>query len=412
MHGAGADIFTANMYLAEDRILCWELVSKRGGSWILHYVKSAYAVTDVPDQVPELISQRRRWLNGSFFAAVHSTFHFHYIYRSSHTFLRKFWIHIEMVYQCYNLIFSWFSLGNYYIAFVILTNALEDYISSVHYVNLILNYFYLGLLITCFLLSLGNRPQGAKWAYTLAFVGFGLITIYMTVSAFLLAYKGIEGVAQSEGRAVQASDLFTNSIFRDIVLSLAATLGLYIIASLLFFEPWHMITSFVQYLLMAPSYIAVLNVYAFANVHDVSWGTKGDNKVSTDLGVVSVGKGANKNEVEVAVPTAETDINAAYEDAIHVLSTKPPKEEKKVDPATQQEDYYKTFRTNVLMVWVLSNALLAAIVVEATPKAGSGGASTAVNGYMSFILFSVAGLAFIRFLGSTAYLLVRLFAGE
>lgn len=82
-------------------------------------------------------------------------------------------------------------------------------------------------------------------------------------------------------------------------------------------------------------------------MHDVSWGTKGDNKVSTDLGVVSVGKGANKNEVEVAVPTAETDINAAYEDAIHVLSTKPPKEEKKVDPATHQEDYYKTFRTNV-----------------------------------------------------------------
>ncbi|KAH0832244.1 glycosyltransferase family 2 protein [Lanmaoa asiatica] len=346
MHGAGADIFTANMYLAEDRILCWELVSKRGGSWILHYVKSAYAVTDVPDQVPELISQRRRWLNGSFFAAVHSTVHFHYLYRSSHTFIRKFWIHIEMFYQLYNLVFSWFALGNYYIAFVILTNALEDYISSLHYLNLVLNYFYLGLLITCFLLALGNRPQGAKWAYTLAFIGFGLITIYMTVSAFLLAYKGVESVAQSEGRAIKASDFFTNAIFRNIVLSLAATLGLYIISSLLFFEPWHMITSFLQYLLMAPSYIAILNVYAFANVHDVSWGTKGDNRVSTDLGVVSVGKGPNKNEVEVAVPTAETDINAAYEDAIHVLTTKPPKAEHKADPATQQEDYYKTFRTN------------------------------------------------------------------
>ncbi|KAG8214804.1 glycosyltransferase family 2 protein [Butyriboletus roseoflavus] len=349
MHGAGADIFTANMYLAEDRILCWELVSKRGGSWILHYVKSAYAVTDVPDQVPELISQRRRWLNGSFFAAVHSTFHFHYIYRSSHTFIRKFWIHVEMFYQLYNLIFSWFALGNYYIAFIILTNALEDYISSLHYLNLVLNYFYLGLLITCFLLSLGNRPQGAKWAYILAFIGFALITVYMTVSAFLLAYKGVESVAQSEGRAIQVSDFFTNSIFRNIILALAATLGLYVISSLLFFEPWHMITSFLQYLLMAPSYISILNVYAFANVHDVSWGTKGDNKVSTDLGVVSVGKGPNKNEVEVAVPTAETDINAAYEDAIHVLSTKPPKEDKKVDPATYQEDYYKTFRTNCVV---------------------------------------------------------------
>jgi chitin synthase len=90
-------------------------------------------------------------------------------------------------------------------------------------------------------------------------------------------------------------------------------------------------------------------------VHDVSWGTKGDNKVSTDLGVVSAGTGDNKNEVEVAVPTAETDINAAYEDAIHVLSSKAPKAESKPDPATQQEDYYKTFRTNVLLVWTLSN---------------------------------------------------------
>ncbi|KAG1735652.1 glycosyltransferase family 2 protein [Suillus occidentalis] len=399
MHGAGADIFTANMYLAEDR---------RGGSWILHYVKSAYAVTDVPDQVPELISQRRRWLNGSFFAAIHSTVHFHYLYRSSHSFMRKFWIHIEMFYQLYNLIFAWFALGNYYIAFIILSQALESYIPQIHIVNILLNYFYLGLLIMCFLLSLGNRPQGSKWGYTLAFVGFGIVTIYMTVSALLLAYKAIEGVAQSEGRAIQASDLISNAIFRDVVLSLAATLGLYFVASLIFFEPWHMITSFIQYLLMAPSYIAVLNVYAFANVHDVSWGTKGDNKVSTDLGVVSAGKGDNKNEVEVAVPTAETDINAAYEDAMHVLSTKPPKADSKPDPTTQQEDYYKTFRTNVLLVWTLSNALLAAAIISTT----SGTGAAAVTGYMTFILFSVAGLAFVRFIGSTVYMLVRLFAGE
>ncbi|KDQ16092.1 glycosyltransferase family 2 protein [Botryobasidium botryosum FD-172 SS1] len=415
MHGAGADIFTANMYLAEDRILCWELVSKRGASWILHYVKSAYAVTDVPDQVPELISQRRRWLNGSFFAAIHSTVHFGYIYRSSHTLLRKAWIHVEMFYQTFNLIFSWFALGNYYIAFAILTNALEQEEASIakpiKVVNVILNYLYLGLLTMCYLLSLGNRPQGSKWPYTAAMIGFALITVYMTFAAFFLAVKGLENVASVEGRPIVFSDIFTNSIFRDIVISLVATLGLYVIASLLFFEPWHMITSFIQYLLMAPSYINVLNVYAFANVHDVSWGTKGDNKVSTDLGTV-VATGANKNEVEVAVPTEEKDINAAYDDAIAVLNSKPPKAEQKVDEATQQEDYYRGFRTKVLLAWTLSNGLLAAAVVSATGSTRGPGAANAVNGYMAFVLFSVAGLAAFRFIGSTSYMIVRLFAGE
>jgi chitin synthase len=48
LHGQNADVFTANMYLAEDRILCWELVAKRGESWVLKYVKSCTGETDVP----------------------------------------------------------------------------------------------------------------------------------------------------------------------------------------------------------------------------------------------------------------------------------------------------------------------------------------------------------------------------
>lgn len=36
------------MYLAEDRILCWELVAKKNEKWILEYVRSATGETDVP----------------------------------------------------------------------------------------------------------------------------------------------------------------------------------------------------------------------------------------------------------------------------------------------------------------------------------------------------------------------------
>ncbi|CAG8741225.1 13164_t:CDS:2, partial [Ambispora leptoticha] len=53
------NMFTANMYLAEDRILCFELVAKRDSSWLLHYVKSSQAETDVPEDIAGLISQRR-----------------------------------------------------------------------------------------------------------------------------------------------------------------------------------------------------------------------------------------------------------------------------------------------------------------------------------------------------------------
>lgn len=54
LHGQDADVFTANMYLAEDRILCWELVAKRDEQWVLKFVKSAVGETDVPGKPPIL----------------------------------------------------------------------------------------------------------------------------------------------------------------------------------------------------------------------------------------------------------------------------------------------------------------------------------------------------------------------
>jgi chitin synthase len=110
MHGANAGIFTANMYLAEDRILCFELVSKRNCSWILQYVKSATGETDVPTEMADFILQRRRWLNGSFFAAVYALAHFHQIFRSNHSVGRNFMFMIEFFYQGISMLFAWFAI--------------------------------------------------------------------------------------------------------------------------------------------------------------------------------------------------------------------------------------------------------------------------------------------------------------
>lgn len=57
---------------AEDRILGFEIVAKADERWRLHYDGAARAATDVPDTVGKLVKQRRRWLNGSFFATLYA----------------------------------------------------------------------------------------------------------------------------------------------------------------------------------------------------------------------------------------------------------------------------------------------------------------------------------------------------
>lgn len=107
----GMNIFKKNMFLAEDRILCFELVAKAGSKWHLTYVKASKGETDVPEGAAEFIGQRRRWLNGSFAATLYSLMHFSRMYRSGHNILRMFFFHIQLIYNLAMVFLSWFSLG-------------------------------------------------------------------------------------------------------------------------------------------------------------------------------------------------------------------------------------------------------------------------------------------------------------
>lgn len=225
-----ADIFTKNMYLAEDRVLCWELVTKRNASWVLRFVKRAHGETDVPTQIPELISQRRRWLNGSFFAAIHSIIKFNYIYRSNHSLFRKTVLHIEMVYQLVQLLFSWFSLANYYLTFKILAESMTDVVHWLHIPSVICEYVYLAILIYCFLLSMGNRPQGNRNGYLFSMIIFALLMLYMMVIVIYLAYVSVRKEVDNN----QGIHIIADGVFIRIVVSVLSTFGIWLISSILF----------------------------------------------------------------------------------------------------------------------------------------------------------------------------------
>ena len=56
----------ANMFLAEDRILCLEIFTRK--NFTLKYIPDSECVTDPVKYLVALMKQRRRWINGSWFA--------------------------------------------------------------------------------------------------------------------------------------------------------------------------------------------------------------------------------------------------------------------------------------------------------------------------------------------------------
>ncbi|OLL25808.1 Chitin synthase 2, partial [Neolecta irregularis DAH-3] len=397
LHGSSADIFTSNMYLAEDRILCWELVAKRGEKWVLKYVPAAHGETDVPDAVAEFISQRRRWLNGAFFAAVYALSHFQQIWHTDHSFMRKIALHIEFFYQLWGLMFTFVSLANFYLAFYFTGASIARLDPFGHGWGLRSFVFmkYICVLLTAgqFILSMGNRPQGTRSMFVTSMVVYGCIMLYTIFCAFYLMIYSLQ-------RAIVDNNIgFGNNPFTDMVFSASATYGIYFLMSILYLDPWHMLSSFPQYIILLPSYVCTLQIYAFCNTHDVSWGTKGDTTIHTDLGAAVV-KG---DIVEIEMPFEQHDIDTTYNEALANL-----RERKKLDDVPRnegqiQEDYYREIRTRLVLIWLIANGTLAMAVSELFDRGFNGGVI-----YLKITIWMVVALAFFRALGSLFFLLINL----
>ncbi|POV94369.1 hypothetical protein PSTT_16894 [Puccinia striiformis] len=368
----GMGIFTKNMFLAEDRILCFELAAKANDAWLLSYVRAAKGETDVPEQAAELISQRRRWLNGSFAASIYATIHFFRFYKSSHNPIRLLMFHVQALFNIFQLIFTWFSLANLWLTFSIIIDLLphnQIFLFGneeiTHWVNLVLQWIYLGALALQFVLALGNRPKGEQTTYVICFVIFAVLSYYLFVCALLLTMRAFSTLTFKDAPTIM--DKFhlliggTNGV---LLAALVSTYGIYLLASCLYADPWHMLSSFPQYMGLAPSFTNILNVYAFCNLHDVSWGTKGSDKVDALPSVKSSTEkadGENGPTVQDVVRTEE-DLDANFKAVVGRAIT--PWSVTEVPEKPTEDDGNKTFRTRLVSVWMLSNAALSVAIAN------------------------------------------------
>ncbi|KAI0295847.1 glycosyltransferase family 2 protein [Multifurca ochricompacta] len=316
---------------------------------VLRYVKSAVGETDVPDGLPEFINQRRRWLNGSFFAATYAIAHVGQMLTSGHSVSRKAMLSIQAFYNIVNLVASWFAIGNFYLFFVILSSSLEApafHMRPIRYLNSVVQYLLASIVIACFFFSMGNKPRSAKWKYK-------TVAIILAILMFYLIFAAVECAIQAARQGGTAYQIMWFSIL--------VTYGVYTVASFLAFDPWHMFTSFIPYLLLSPTYINILNIYAFANLDDISWGTKGEDTVEMDLGAVIQD---SQSRVDVEMITEEADANALYDEATNNLKYRTPVKRSdtgRVQAAEKEQaakDYYASVRTNARIPYSIMRAPL------------------------------------------------------
>lgn len=114
---------------------------------------------------------------------------------------------------------------------------------------------------------MGNRPQGSKFSYHATAIFFGLLMGYMLFCSVWLTVKAVQATLanlQQRGETFEqnfsetVSAVIGNQIFRDLIISTSATYGLYLMSSIMFFDFLHMFTSFLQYLLLSPSYVNIM----------------------------------------------------------------------------------------------------------------------------------------------------------
>lgn len=349
------------------------------GSMVTDLSAASKGETDVPEGAAEFIGQRRRWLNGSFAASLYSIMHFGRLYSSGHGILRLAFLHLQLIYNTANVLFTWFSLASYYLTTTVIMDLVGSPQPAADYhgwpfgdkvtpvFNVVIGYIYVAFLILQFILALGNRPKGSKKTYMASFVVFGVIQLYILILTTYLVYRAFSTKPIEDQISFASGKEFFDSFFGGgagvaglILIALITIYGLNFIASFLYLDPWHMFHSFPQYLVLMSTYINILMVYAFNNWHDVSWGTKGSD-VAESLPSATIVKGEKEATVE-EIEQEQEDIDSKFEKVVRRALT-PIKNEEDGKPVKKEtEDSYKSFRTGLTYSWLISNIVLVLIV--------------------------------------------------
>ncbi|OQR85333.1 chitin synthase (Chitin-UDP-GlcNac-transferase), partial [Thraustotheca clavata] len=372
-----------NMYLAEDRILCFEILARKDCDWTMHYVKDAIAHTDVPETLVDLIKQRRRWLNGAFFAGLFAIWNFGRVWsQSAHSFPRKCAFTLQFAYLAFQNVMNWFLLSNLFLTFFYILS-LALYNKSIELLRVILATYFV-LVGSLIIFALGNKP-GHRTAVYYSVASYVMGTIMLCVTCISL-YALLGGVQFAD----PPSDLPSCSVGQyELLAGAFFSLGIIFVCAFMHGE-FAIVRSTLQYFFMLPTFVNVLGIYAYSNLHDLSWGTKGIESSTTHNGLPAKW-GSVKDMVALHLNATHTDVVSEAE-------------KQKGAVAAEHEDVdnrFRVFRSLLLLMWLLSNGCW---LYYAT-------SFISCSCYLKYLSYVVAVFNTIRFLGGLVFLTLRLLRG-
>ena len=255
------------MYLAEDRIMCLEIIVKENNDYLLAYIPGWRALTGAPTDLNSFIRQRRRWINGSVFASYHVIWNMYRVKNRSGSCCRKFGFLILYFYILFNVFIGLIIVGLYYAAFSIFVR--EAYTDSWRLdIGKLANIFeniYLFFLVIAVVLSTGVHIDYAENLFKFCSMVLGVLSLVMFFSMiyhFNWDYK--------DGNKTNMSALFiVFLIFSYFFPLIFHTKSLEIV---------EFIRGVFYLIFMVPTFINILSIYSVSNIHDVSWGSKPTTK--------------------------------------------------------------------------------------------------------------------------------------
>ena len=273
--------------------MCLEIYIKINCGFKLAYVPDAKAVTDAPDNVMTLMKQRRRWMNGAFFGTKKVISNFVNMVsckRTNHGCCQKFMMTIFMLYMSSLYALQFFIVGAMFAAIYAFYDQVfatvfdgqwklkEAYNDGLF--TLIFAYLYIFLIVMVLILSLALPLERAGGWFNIVVVAFGFLTATSIFGMiYYLTYSGFYPHEKQYNTYTKEWMPLEETNFSYLVLAGVIMLSIYAVPIIMrpvdFLK--HMggyLMGLLSYILLIPMFVNVYSIYAFSNLHDVSWGNR------------------------------------------------------------------------------------------------------------------------------------------